>query len=151
MDPRVAAETHRTAKDRRARQMRFARAADDRLIQRPVAPWFLVALADEDAEQHAILRFLHRTYSCRGAGWHRGDDVAGRERGWGLTRAGTVEQHVRPLECDDTLPKHRLNFREQCLDTRRFINDFDDNGEFLRDGPCVLFEHGAFRAQAKKP
>src|SRR6476660_2600106 len=98
MDPRVAAETHRTAKDRRARQMRFARSADDRLIERPVAPWFLVALADEDAKQHAILRHFHGAYSCRGTGWHRGDDVAGRKRGRGLTRAGTVEQYVRPLE-----------------------------------------------------
>ena len=68
MDPRVAAEAHRAAKDRRAGQVRFSGAANDRLIQRPVAARFLVALADEDAKQHAVLRHFHGAYSCRGTG-----------------------------------------------------------------------------------
>src|SRR3972149_2936495 len=62
MDSGVASEAHRAAENRRAGQVRFSRATHDRLVQRPVAARLLVALADKDAKQYAVFRYLQGSH-----------------------------------------------------------------------------------------
>ena len=57
---------------------------------------------------------------------------------------------MRPLERDDPLAEDRLDFREQRLDTGRFVDDFDDDGQFLRDRPGCSSSTRAFRTQAEE-
>ena len=64
----MAAKTHGTTKNRRAGQMRFPGAADNRFIERPALP--AVGLANEHAQQLALARQLHASTRARAAPAH---------------------------------------------------------------------------------
>src|SRR5256885_7122461 len=100
--------------------MRFPGTADDRFIQWPVAAWFLVAFADEDPKQDAVLGHFHRADSCGGTGRYGGDHASRGRRLRGLPRARAVEHHERPLEGGDPFAKDQLELPEPLLATGRF-------------------------------
>ncbi len=58
MQPAVMSKSHRSAQDRRPREMDVARFEHDRLIEGPALAASVV-LADEDAQQHRVARQGH--------------------------------------------------------------------------------------------
>ena len=119
-------------------------------VQRSIASRILVALADEDPKQHAVLRQFHGVHPRCGARCHGRKNVPGGQRFLEGLRTRPIHQHVSALEGDHALAKSGLDLPEQAFDSALLIDDFDYHRELLREGPGTLLEKRTVRPQTEE-